>query len=157
MLHATFQLPFSFQIALPLIHSKNSELDDFNQAEIEDLTHRGLEVVDLMPNAVEHAIAFRYDHPGLSFNDCMSMALAESQPGSILLTGDQLLRNRATAIGVEVHGVLWVSDQLESNGRITFSDLLEGLLKLEKDPLVFMPKGELSKRIARLQSLLEGP
>lgn len=154
LLHVALMLPFSFQIALTLIHS---ELTDFKKAEIDDLIQRGLVVVDLLPNTVERAFAFRSRFPALSLNDCMSMALAESQPGSILLTGDQSLRNQANVIGIEVHGVLWVSDQLESSGRITYADLLEGLLKLEGDPLVFMPKGELSKRITRLDNLLEGP
>jgi hypothetical protein len=48
------------------------------------------------------------------------MALAESQPGCILLTADPNLKNKATSIGIEVHGVLWVSDQLESSGHTTY-------------------------------------
>lgn len=78
------------------------------------------------------------------------MALAESQPGSILLTGDQGLRNRASTIGIEVYGVLWVSDQLETGGHITFADFHAGLLKLDSDPLVFVPRAELANRLARL-------
>lgn len=154
LLHVTLLLPFTFQIALPLIHS---ELADFNKAEIDDLIKRGLVVVDLLPNTVGRAFIFRSRYSALSFNDCMSMALAESQPGSILLTGDQSLRNQANALGIEVHGVFWISDQLESSGRITFADLLKGLLRLGSDPLVFVPKRELDNRIARLQKLLEGP
>ncbi|MCP3385935.1 type II toxin-antitoxin system VapC family toxin [Bradyrhizobium sp. CCGUVB4N] len=152
LLHATLLLPYSFQIALPLVHS---ELNDFTRAEIEDLTSRGLQVIDLAAEGVARALTFRSAYPALSFNDCLSMALAESQPGSILLTGDQSLRNRASTIGIEVHGVLWVSDQLETSGQITFADLHAGLSKLESDPLVFVPRVELANRLARLAKLLD--
>jgi hypothetical protein len=151
LLHATLLLPYYFQIALPLVHG---ELNDFTRAEIEDLTRRGLQVIDLPPEGVARALTFRSAYPALSFNDCLSMALAESQPGSILLTGDQGLRNRVSAIGIEVHGVLWVSDQLETSGHITFADLHAGLLKLHSDPLVFVPRTELANRLARLAKLL---
>jgi hypothetical protein len=151
LLHATLLLPYSFQIALPLVHN---ELTDFTRAEIEDLTKRGLQVIDLPAEGVARALTFRSAYPALSFNDCLSMALAESQPGSILLTGDQGLRHRASTIGIEVHGVLWVSDQLETGGHITFADLRAGLLKLDSDPLVFVPRTELANRLARLAKLL---
>ncbi len=154
LLEATLLLPFEFQIALPLIRS---ELIDFTRAEVENLIARGLQVVDLQSEAVGRAMTFRSAHPMLSFNDCISMALAEIQTGSILLTGDQSLRNRAVAIGIEVHGVLWVSDQLEGSGRVTFAALLEGLLRLESDPLVFVPRDELADRVARLRALLGLP
>ena len=151
LLHATLLLPYSFQIALPLVHN---ELTDFTRAEIEDLKTRGLQIIDLPGDGVARALTFRSAYPALSFNDCVSMALAESQAGSILLTGDQSLRNRASTIGIEVHGVLWVSDQLETGGHIAFADLYAGLLRLESDPLVFVPRAELAIRLARLAKLL---
>ena len=49
-------------------------------------------------------------------NDGLAFALAESQPGSLLLTGDGLLRSVATGVGIEVHGALWVIDQLHEHG-----------------------------------------
>jgi predicted nucleic acid-binding protein len=117
LLHAALLLPFAFQIALPLLRTA---LLDFTRAEIEDLIARGLAVIDLPPDSVGRAITFRSAYPALSINDCFSMALAESQPGCILLTADQNLKNKATSIGIEVHGVLWVSDQLESSGHTTY-------------------------------------
>ena len=153
MLHATLLLPFVFQIALPLI---NSELLDFTKAEIEDLVARGLNVIDLPSDGVGRALTYRSAYPGLSFNDCLSMALAASQASTILLTGDQSLRNRANAMGIEVHGVLWVSDQLQTSGHVTFADLHDGLERLDADPLVFVPRDELALRIRRLRALLRG-
>lgn len=153
LLHATLLLPFVFQIALPLIES---ELLDFTKAEIEDLIARGLNVIDLPPDGVGRALTYRSAYPGLSFNDCLSMALAASQVGTILLTGDQNLRNKAKDMGIDVHGVLWVSDQLQASGRLAFSDLHAGLLRLQADRLVFVPRDELANRISRLEALLRG-
>lgn len=151
LLHAALLLPFRFQIALPVIRS---ELIGIAPVEIDDLVIRGLEIVDVPPEGVGRALTFRSAYPALSFNDCLSLALAEGQPGSILLTGDQSLRNRAGAIGIEVHGVLWVSDQLEVGNHVSLAALHEGLLRLEADTLVFVPRDALAERIARLARLI---
>jgi rRNA-processing protein FCF1 len=151
LLEATLLLPYTFQIALPLVHS---ELLGFSQAEFEDLKARGLIVVDLPPERVGRALAFRSQYPGLSFNDCLSMSLAEGYEDAILLTGDQLLRRRATQIGIEVHGVLWVSDQLEESEHVAYATLLDALLRLQADPVVFLPDDELHERIKRLRHKL---
>jgi len=151
LLQATLLLPFQLQVALPLIHS---ELKDFSRVEFEDLQARGLTVVDLPPERVQRALSFRASYPGLSFNDCVSMALAEGHGDAILLTGDASLRSKARQIGLEVHGVLWVSDNLQAAGQVTYAALLEGLLRLHADPLVFLPETELRARIRKLRELL---
>ena len=151
LLHATLLLPYAFQIALPLLRS---ELIGFTKAEVDDLCARGLTSVDLPGDGVKRALELRAIFAGLSINDCLSMALAESQPGCILLTGDQSLRKRATDVGIEVHGVLWVCDQLESGSVVSFADLYDGLLCLNNDPLVFVPRDEVALRLARLAKLL---
>lgn len=151
LLHAALLLPFQFQVALPLIHS---ELHDFSQAEIEDLKARGLEVVDLPAALVERAIGHRSASPTLSLNDCLSMALAQDHGDAILLTGDRSLRVRAEELGLEVHGVLWVSDQLEAVNVIEYGVLLQALERLRADPVVFVPDNEVNIRIDRLRALL---
>jgi hypothetical protein len=45
--------------------------------------------------------------PQLSVHDAFAFALAESQPGCMLLTGDSGLRAFAAQHKMEVHGVLW--------------------------------------------------
>jgi hypothetical protein len=57
-------------------------------------------------------------------------------------------------MGIEVHGVLWVSDQLQSSGQVAFADLLQGLLVLDADPVVFVPRAELRDRVLALRRLL---
>lgn len=154
LLQVALLLPFRFQIALPVIRS---ELIGITPVEVDDLVVRGLEIVDVPPEGVGRALTFRSAYPALSFNDCLSMALAESRPGCILLTGDQGLRRRANAIGIDVHGVLWVSDQLEIGNHVSLAVLHEGLLRLDGDALVFLPRDELAARIARIAKLLGLP
>jgi hypothetical protein len=80
--------------------------------------------------------------------------MTESAEDAILLTGDRNLRLQATALGLEVHGVLWVSDRLEESQVATYADIHDGLLRLQADPLVFLPAAELDERIRRLRRLL---
>jgi hypothetical protein len=152
LLHATLLLPYVFLIALPLLRS---ELVGFTKAEVDDLCARGLTAIDLPGEGVKRALDLRRLHPVLSINDCLSMALAESQPGCVLLTGDRSLRTRAAEVGIEVHGVLWVCDQLENGNVVSFASLHDGLSCLHSDPLVFVPKDEVEQRMARLAKLLK--
>jgi predicted nucleic acid-binding protein len=151
LLQATLLLPFQSQIALPLVHS---ELLDFTPAEFEDLQARGLEIVDLDPERVGRAFNFRAEYPSLSFNDCLSMSLAEGIEDATLLTGDRNLRTQAAAIGIEVHGVLWVSDQLETGNHVAYQTLHDALQALRADPVVFLPNGEIDLRLRRLRQKL---
>lgn len=151
ILTSALLLPYRFQVALPLVRT---ELLDFTPAEVGDLVSRGLDIVDLSGAEVQRALALRAVHPSLSINDCFSLALAEREADSVLLTGDAELRRRASAAGVEVHGVLWVTDEMEAHDAATFQMLLDALEHLAADPVVFLPPAELAKRIRRLRDLL---
>jgi predicted nucleic acid-binding protein len=146
-------LPFRFVVALPLI---TAELHDFSAADWEDLQARGLQVIDLSPSQIERAIALMTLLPGLSAYDCFSLALAETTDSAILLTGDQQLRTAAVRLGVEVHGVLWISDEIEKASKMSFADLAAALARLEADPLVFLPGDEVRIRIERLLKQARG-
>jgi hypothetical protein len=82
-----------------------------------------------------------------SFARRLRQARLEKGPDRILLTGDQQLRRRAGAAGVEVHGVLWVTDQLAEHAIMTHIDLADALERLVADPLVFLPEDEVRARI----------
>jgi predicted nucleic acid-binding protein len=146
LLAPTLLLPYTFVVALPLVAS---ELLDFGPADWDDLEGRGLQIIDLSGDQVAEAFEVRRRHPGLSANDCFSLVLAQAGPDRILLTGDQQLRRRAGNAGVEVHGVLWVTDQLAEHGVMTQIDLAEALERLVADPLVFLPDDEVGARIVR--------
>lgn len=148
LLTTALLLPFRFVVALPLV---TAELNDFIEADWSDLRTRGLEVIDLSPSQVQLALALKNEFAGLSVYDCFSLALAQTTADAMLLTGDQQLRNRAAGVGVKVHGVLWIADQIEQATVMAFADLADALARLEADPLVFLPAGEVSQRIQRLR------
>lgn len=74
----------------------------------------------------------------------------------MLLTGDQQLRKRAEALGLVVHGVLWVADEIEKAMLMPFAGLADALARLEADPLVFLPRDEVTKRIEYLRRRSRG-
>lgn len=153
LLTTALLLPFRFVVALPLL---TAELHDFNAADWDDLKARGLEVIDLSPDQVGRAFALMGLYPGLSPYDCFSLALAETTEGAMLLTGDQQLRTRADGLGVVVHGVLWISDEIEKAATMPLADLADALAILEADPLVFLPPAEVRSRIEQLQKKARG-
>ncbi len=153
LLTSALLLPFRFIVALPLVEA---ELNDFSKEDWQDLYARGMKVVDLDAKQVERAFALKTIYPGLSAYDCFSLALVESTKAAILLTGDQQLRGRAVALGVNVHGVLWICDQIEQAASMSFSDLADALEKLQSDPLVFLPDAEVRQRIEKLRNRARG-
>jgi hypothetical protein len=108
-------------------------------------------VINLNPSQTERAFALMGWLPGLWAYDCFSLALAETTESAMLLTGDQQLRSAAARLGVEVHGVLWISDEIERSSKMSFADLAAALARLEADPLVF-----LSRRDVRIKSARKG-
>jgi hypothetical protein len=153
LLTTALLLPFRFVVALPLV---TSELHDFDVADWNDLRGRGLQIIDLKAAQVQRAIMLKSQFAGLSVYDCFSLALAETTPNAMLLTGDQQLTKRAADVGVKVHGLLWISDQIEQANGMAFSDLADALARLDADPLVFLPAGEVAQRITRLRNKAMG-
>lgn len=87
--------------------------------------------------------------PHLSIHDGFAYALAESRPGCILLTGDGPLRTFARRQKIEVHGVLWVIDELQAHAISTAGLLLAALRVLASDPTVRLPSQELAAYLKR--------
>lgn len=131
LLTTALLLPLRFVVALPLV---TAELNDFNEGDWDDLRARGLQIIDLDSAQVQRAMSLKSTFAGLSVYDCFSLALAESTCDAMLLTGDQQLRKRAIEVGVKVHGVLWISDQIEQAKGMAFSDLADALARLDADP-----------------------
>ena len=55
-----------------------------------------------------------------------------------------------TQMGIEVHGVLWIIDELEYHGVGSREQLYEALRLFEQDDLVFLPQEEIRRRLRRL-------
>lgn len=71
----------------------------------------GLRILSLQPDAITDAEALRAKCRRPSMNDLFALALARAE-GCPLLSGDGNLRSAAEAEHVEVHGTLWLVEQL---------------------------------------------
>jgi predicted nucleic acid-binding protein len=112
---------------------------------------KGLEVCELPGTAVSRAALYFNQDRRLQLNDCFALALAEAIDDSILLTGDASLRAVAESKGIEVHGVLWVVDELASRRVVSPRRLYEVLRFFRDDDLVFLPDAEVRRRMTRLR------
>lgn len=119
-----------------------------------DLGHRllelGLQPVEVQRDEISLADVYE-KYSMLSLYDRFALAIAKHRR-IILLTGDADLRKAAMKEGVEVHGSLWVVDEAYEGNKITlqtYKDVLESFLS---SPRIRLPRGEIIKRLARLQA-----
>lgn len=150
LLRETLRLPYTFVTVNTLFEDEWLSLGN---AEKQGLCDQGLEVRDLSGPSVLRAQRYFNQHRRLKLNDCFALALAEEVGDSILLTGDGLLRRVAGDNGVEARGVLWIADELEVHRIVTPARLVDALRLFQHDPLVFLPKDEILRRIRRLAQL----
>ena len=112
LLDAFLDLPYEILIPNTLFEE---ELLKFSPAQKKALVRNGLKVMDLPGESVLRAQEVARDLPHLSIHDAFAFALAERHPGCIILTGDRGLRTLAMEHAIEVHGVLWVIDDIHRN------------------------------------------
>lgn len=111
----------------------------------------GLRVEELAPAELQGATALSRADRSLSLPDTFAFALAQSRRWT-LLTGDAGLRRAAEAHQLEVHGALWVFDQLEA-GRICEIDALHhALTQTSSHPRCRLPRPEIARRLARYRA-----
>lgn len=143
-LEAAFAL--TFELAVPdLLYRR--ELEEYRANRLVEL---GLRVEELDEGGVKLALSYRQRAPNLSLPDAFALALAKSA-GLVLLTGDALLRELATREKVECHGVLWVLDQLFSEGVVQAHHRYAGLSAIARHPRCRLPKNEVASRLARFE------
>jgi len=150
LLDALLRLPFEFLIPDTLFED---ELLKFTAAQKKALLRGGLKVIELPGERVLRAQAVIRQSPRLSVNDGFAFALAESHPGCILLSGDGELRDLATRQQMEVHGVLWVIDEIHRNQIETAQTLLVALRTFSADSTVRLPKRDVTAFIKRFSGL----
>lgn len=83
----------------------------------------------------------------LSLEDCSVLLLAQSL-GALLVTGDRELRQTAATRGVEVHGLLWILDELVASLACTpahAATMLEGVMRTRAR----LPAAECQVRLRR--------
>ncbi len=148
LLISMLNLPYDFQI--PEIIFKD-ELLSIASAEKKSLKKHGLKVVGLSGESVLRANRYFKQNPRLSLKDCFALVLAEQVSDCILLTGDANLRHTASDIRIEVHGVLWVIDEMRNNKTVNPSVLHRALSIFKNDEMIFLPEREIEMRLRSLK------
>ena len=147
LLHVLCKLPYRFVVPLPI---RESELLDFTLQEWAFLEGSGMTTYDLPPDQVGEAFGVKQQHGRLSANDCFCLVATRHHESGILLTGDRLLRRVAEDNAVEVHGILWIIEQL-SNHDVCERDLLTTALVLwREDRSVFVPSNLIDRQLRLL-------
>jgi len=150
LLDALLQLPYEFLIPNTLF---DDELLKFTAAQKKALIRGGLKVVDVPGAGVLRAQAIVHAAPRLSIHDGFAFVVAESHPGSILLSGDEALRTLAMKHNVEVHGVLWAIDEMHRCGLTPSQSLVAALKLFSTDPTVRLPRREVAAYLKRYENL----
>ena len=149
LLDAFLKLPYEILIPNTLFED---ELIKFTIAQ-KSAMRRSLQVVDLPGEQVLRAQQVIGQVPALSVHDGLAFALAEENAGCTLLTADGALRVFAGGHGIEVHGTLWVLDEMYSNNLAGTGALLAALKLLRDDPTIRLPLRELTSTIRRYENL----
>ena len=138
LLDAMFDLP----LTLCCTDFVLSELKDFDH---QHLLARGLVVETLDELATAALFPLMQAHNNSSLADLSCYQLAQ-QTGHALLTGDGRLRKQAKADGLQVHGALWLLDQMVMHQIIepkNAAERLQGML----DSGARLPAAECQKRL----------
>ena len=151
LLISMLNLPYNFQI--PEVMFKD-ELLSIPPAKKKNLKKHGLKVVDLSEESIVRVRKYFKRNPRLSLKDCFALVLAEQIPDSILLTGDANLRDTASDVRTEVHGVLWIIDQMRDHKIVNASVLYRALSIFKNDEMVFLPETEIEMRLRSLKQEL---
>lgn len=84
----------------------------------------GLKVLPQPSDAVQYVEQLRPRFSGPSSNDLFTLALARNL-GCALLSGDGALREAARVEGVELHGTIWLLEQLLTAQVVTFDQVAD--------------------------------
>lgn len=98
-----------------------------------ELLRLGLKLLELRGDTVAYAgrLVEKYRSLGASINDLVALALA-SQEKCPLLTGDGRLRTAGQTEGIDVHGTLWLIEEMVKVGTITVKQAEAGYAKMRE-------------------------
>lgn len=139
LLDALFGLPFTLCCTDFVLN----ELQDFDHAH---LRAQGLVVEVLDEQATSALFGLMQAHNNSSLPDVSCYHLAR-QTGRPLLTGDGRLRKQAQSDGLQVHGALWLLDQLIMHKLIRPARAAKGLRNMLATG-ARLPELECAKRLA---------
>ena len=136
---------------LVILKEVRAELMQLAQADWSMLDRCGLQTLVLSAENEERAKQLRRPNPQLSASDRACLVAAQLHSSDILLTNDRQLRRAAEKMQVHVHGTLWIIDQLKAV-RSCPAERLGTALKIWRcDVSVYLPEGEIDKRLKRLE------
>jgi predicted nucleic acid-binding protein len=141
ILHEMFQLPFIFITSdfVAYRELKTPPLSSFEKA--------GIRIEELSGSQIRMLEKIHTSYRNLSVNDISVFILAKDQ-GVTLVTGDDALRKYAESYGVQVHGILWILDELVGNEIISKNDAAITLRRM-LDYGCRLPKIECDDRFSR--------
>ena len=142
LLEEMFRLPFEFAVP-DLLYAR-----ELNGPLGEQLMALGLRVEVLTPVELSRATIARRQNARLSTPDTFAFAIAQFRQWT-LLTGDGGLRELAQAERIDMHGVLWLFDQLADGNHVALERLHQGLNTIFAHPRCRLPANEVRRRLAR--------
>lgn len=113
------------------------------------LLAHGLRLTELTDEEFTLASHYRTLYRRLSLYDTFALSIAKCRSW-ILLTGDRPLRLAAESENVEVHGVIWIYDELLRQDRISSDEYHDEMFELRdavREGRCRLPLAELEKRI----------
>ena len=148
LLFPLFELPYTIVMPQTLVDDELYRLTDDEKSELID---RGLQARHLDAVGLIQVERYFDRFPALAWNDCLALRMAEEIEAAILLTGDRLLGRIATDRAIEVHGVIWVLDEMHRLAVVEPGRLAVAIQVLLDDPLVFLPDRELHRRLRQMR------
>jgi predicted nucleic acid-binding protein len=141
ILHEMFQLPFIF------ITSDFVAYRELTTPPLSSFEKAGIRIEELSGSQITILEEIHTAHRNLSVNDISVFILAKDQDIT-LVTGDEALRKYAESSGVQVHGILWILDELVRNEIIRKNDAAIALRRM-LDNECRLPKTECDERFSR--------
>jgi predicted nucleic acid-binding protein len=138
LLDALFNLPFT-------LCCTDFVLDELKNFDTQQLLARGLVVETLDGPATAALFVLMQAHNNSSLADVSCYQLAQ-QTKHPLLTGDGRLRKQAQTDGLQVHGALWLLDQLVAHRTIKTKEAAIGLQSMLSSG-ARLPEVECEKRL----------
>jgi rRNA-processing protein FCF1 len=138
LLDALFNLPFQ-------LCCTDFVLDELKDFDTKHLLARGLvvETLDAAATAALFNLMQAHNNSSLADVSCYQLAQQTKHP---LLTGDGRLRKQAKTDGLQVHGALWLFDQLVANQTIKTKEAAKALQRM-MDTGSRLPEVECEKRL----------
>ena len=139
LLDALFSLPFK-------LCCTDFVLEELNDFDTQHLLAQGLvvETLDAVATAALFGLMQAHNNSSLADVSCYQLAHQTKHP---LLTGDGRLRKQAKTDGLQVHGALWLLDQLVAHQTIKTKEAAKGLQSM-MDAGSRLPNAECRQRMS---------